>query len=200
MLFGRPLRDHLPNFNRKLRPEWDVISDAREMALAKRVTKAITDNGRELEPLRVGDCVQVQNQTGNHPNKWTNTGVIADALPNRQYHVIMDGSRRVSLRNRRFLRKILPICRKKIDLSSDGGVPVPPVVVNGEPDSAHVDDTLDDVIQNLHTVPTSPMPEEVSNVQDVADSSPSSPPLRRSGRSRVPRTMFSAKLSGKSHE
>ena len=110
MLFGRPLRDHLPNYNGKLRPEWGVISDAREMALAKRVTKPIIDNCKVLQPLVIGDSVQVQNQTGNYPNKWTNTGIIADVLPNRQYHVIMDGSRRVSLRNRRFLRKISPIC------------------------------------------------------------------------------------------
>ena len=205
MLFGRPLRDHLPNYNGKLRPEWGVISDAREMALAKRVTKPIIDNCKVLQPLVIGDSVQVQNQTGNYPNKWTNTGIIADVLPNRQYHVIMDGSRRVSLRNRRFLRKISPICRKKVDVdvSPDPGVPVPPQETNIEenvsiPRSPSADVGVDDtplLAPGDHTNTILPHID-----QPVVDAMPAPAPLRRSGRNRVPRTIFSAKMSGKSHE
>ena len=84
MLFGRPLRDHLPNTKRQLRPEWKAIADSREIALAKRVTKPIVEGARELRPLEVGDSVQIQNQTGTKPNKWMNTGVVAEALPHRQ--------------------------------------------------------------------------------------------------------------------
>ena len=58
---------------------------------------------RQFDPLAVGDAVQLQNQTENHPTKWHNTGIIAEILPNRQYHVAVDGSRRVNLRNRKFL-------------------------------------------------------------------------------------------------
>ena len=119
MLFGRMLRDHLPKGNRKLRPEWDAISKSREHALAKRALKGIEAERKELEPLNIGDAVQIQNQAGNHPYKWHVTGVIAGVLPYRQYQVIVDGSRRVSLRNRRFLRKILPVSRKETDLMPD---------------------------------------------------------------------------------
>ena len=86
MLFGRPLRDHLPQVGRILRPEWKAIYDAREMALAKRVCKPTTlhENKRELSPLEIGDSVQIQNQTGTHPSKWSNTGVVSEVLPYRQ--------------------------------------------------------------------------------------------------------------------
>ena len=110
MLFGKPMRDHLPRFERTLRQEWDVIAESRERALAKRALVP-TPAGKELGLLAIGDSVQVQNQVGNHPNKWYSTGVIAEVLPDRQYRVILDGSRRVTLRNRRFLKKILPVSR-----------------------------------------------------------------------------------------
>ena len=119
MLFGRLLRDHLPQVDRGLREEWDRINDAREKALAKRASRFEEVKGKELPSLNVGDCVQVQNQHGNHPNKWHNTGIIAECLPHRQYHVIMDGSRRITLRNRRFLRKILPISRTSYEANFD---------------------------------------------------------------------------------
>ncbi len=97
MLFGRPLRDHLPT-NRILRPEWKMIADAREMALAKRALEAVVEK-RELKPLGVGDYVQIQNQSGNHPTKWDCTGVVSEVLPHRQYNIVVDGSRRITLRN-----------------------------------------------------------------------------------------------------
>ena len=97
LLFGRPIRDHLPQHNRELRSEWNSINDAREVALAKRVHRSNPSPGKELEPLSVGDPVQIQNQSGNRPNKWYNTGIISEIFPNRQYSVVVDGSRRVVL-------------------------------------------------------------------------------------------------------
>ena len=60
---------------------------------------------RELNPLEIGDTVTLQNQRGNQPNRWNATGTIVERLPHRQYQVMIDGSRRCTLRNRRFLRK-----------------------------------------------------------------------------------------------
>ena len=62
-----------------------------------------------LPPLELGDHVMVQNQTGNQPLRWAKRGVVVEVLPYRQYKVRMDGSRRISLRNRKFLRKFIPI-------------------------------------------------------------------------------------------
>ena len=112
-LYGHPIRDHLPNQHGKLRQEWQEIYDARETALAKRHLRSpITEASRELLPLETGDAVAIQNQVGNKPGMWSNTGIIVEVLPHRQYRIIVDGSRRMTLRNRRFLRKIDPICRQ----------------------------------------------------------------------------------------
>ena len=66
LLFGRLLRDHLPQQSRQLRPEWDAIAEARETALAKRALNSNPNGKGELTPLEIGDCVQVQNQHGNY--------------------------------------------------------------------------------------------------------------------------------------
>ncbi len=105
MLFGCKLRDHLPNQFRSVRKEWKDVQRAKEDAHAIRSAKLST-NAKELAPLKKGDTVAVQNQTGNKPGKWSNTGEIMEVRPNRQYQVKMDGSRRVTLRNRKFLRRV----------------------------------------------------------------------------------------------
>lgn len=219
MLFGRNLRDHLPRNNRELRPEWGVIADSREQALAKRALKEIETAKRDLKPLCIGDSVQIQNQTGNHPDKWFCTGVVAEVLPNRQYQVVVDGSRRTSLRNRRFLKKILPISRKEFDLTPDVSIHhtpqnhdslsttnIPPV--EGEPVNVGTDgEVTSDVAVGQREV--SPPLQEMDTVMQGlnvghvwTEASPPTPPtgLRRSGRVVVPRKTFTAKLRGKYHE
>ena len=127
ILFGRPLRDHLPQKNRTLHKGWQLINDDREVALRKRhMRPGGLPAKRTLKPLQIGDSVQVQNQTGNAPKKWHSTGEIVEVLPHRQYLLMMDGSRRVSLRNRRFLRKIDPVCRKISDPPLTDTVPQTP--------------------------------------------------------------------------
>ena len=205
LLFGRPLRDHLPRSTRELRPEWGMISKSREHALAKRVcVKASGENRTEHKPLVMGDDVQIQNQYGNRPNRWYNTGVVAEVLPDRQYRVVVDGSRRLTLRNRKFLKKIHPIHRKSQDVPlererpdsvgsdeprADNDVPhrEPPEQVGGGESnvSDQVEPTNDDTSRSDDTTPTVPTPE---------------PGLRRSSRVRKQRSVFSAKMTGKYHE
>ena len=198
MLFGHPIRDHLPRHDRELRKEWSTIDDARELALAKRVLKAPPPT-KVLEPLNVGDAVQIQNQSGNHPNKWHNTGVISECLPNRQYHVVVDGSRRVTLRNRRFLKNILPVSRglSYPDDSAEGmSRTVPPVALP-------TNNPLEDEVQpppprNMQNVPTND--EVVGDVPADGETGPLvTTGVRRSQRIPVPHVTFQAKLSGKSH-
>ena len=117
-----------------------MIAHSREQALAKRVNRPIPSepNRHELPSLTVGDNVQIQNQHGNRPKRWYTTGVVTEALPNRQYMVVKDGSRRITLRNRKFLRKISPLCRAAPE------VPVEdlPVKASVEPLTVADDDTL----------------------------------------------------------
>ena len=129
-LFGRPIKDHLPRRTLVIRPEWEAVQNAREIAFAKRhLASPPNKPARMLEPLLCGDAVQVQNQNGNRPRKWYATGVVVECLPNRQYRVLIDGSRRATLRNRKFLRKIDPVCRKPTHLPEiDQARPVTPTV------------------------------------------------------------------------
>ena len=108
MLYGVKLHDHLPNKFRSVRKEWKDIQKAMEIKNATRDLKMKESSlsRRTLQPLQDGDKVSIQNQTGNHPKKWNNTGQVIAVLPNRQYKVMVDGSRRVTLRNRKFLRRI----------------------------------------------------------------------------------------------
>ena len=114
ILYGRALRDHLPTPRAFLeqRKEWVLLKADREKALATKYGKLQEDLNRHahpLKPLNVGSVVQVQNQKGKDPLRWDRSGIVVENLENQQYTVKMDGSGRVTLRNRRFLRKIEPI-------------------------------------------------------------------------------------------
>ncbi len=55
--------------------------------------------------------VQVQNRAGPHKNKWDVSGTVVEVLGYDSYNVRLDGSGRVTKRNRRYLRPILPYTR-----------------------------------------------------------------------------------------
>lgn len=106
LLYGRQLRDFLPG-----KPQ-DYVRLKREKALAKRCSKIkekLSEHTKDLPPLSLGDTVLVQNQRGNNPRRWEKRGVVVQALPHRQYRVMMDGSRKISLRSRKFLRSYSPL-------------------------------------------------------------------------------------------
>ena len=114
ILFAKELQDGVPvhGSRLKLRKEWILTAEAREVALARRHQlreEALSEHTRKLPILDVGDVVQVQNQTGPKANKWMLSGVVVETLDNNQYRVKMDGSGRVSLRNGQFLKRIHPV-------------------------------------------------------------------------------------------
>ena len=80
---------------------------------------------KELPKLAVGDSVLVQNQVGNHPSKWDITGVVVEVRDHDQYVVKVDGSGRMTLRNRKFLKKITPYTLTKHFKPSDNPIPRP---------------------------------------------------------------------------
>ena len=55
------------------------------------------------------DRVLLQNQHGPNPTKWDRSGLVVEPLGYDQYRVKVDGSGRLTLRNRRFLRPYTPI-------------------------------------------------------------------------------------------
>ena len=78
---------------------WMNLVDARETAQARRANhseKKWSDHTRALAPLKVGDTVMVQNQSGNHPLRWDKRGTVMDCEGFDQYQVMIDGSRRLT--------------------------------------------------------------------------------------------------------
>ena len=118
LLLGRKLRDFLPfrkptdSLWSSVSSKWKEIADWRELALARRcktLHDRLNEHTKDLPPLNLGDQVIIQNQLGNNPKRWDRRGIVVQVLPNRQYYVRVDGSRRLTLRNRKFLRKITPV-------------------------------------------------------------------------------------------
>ena len=116
ILLGRPLRDTLPYINKdsmvfnnpNVHPQWRDAWAAKEDALKTRYVKTLEtlqEHSRPLPPLRQGEAVIVQNQTGHSPKKWDRSGIVVETKNNDQYVIKMSGSGRLTLRNRRFLRK-----------------------------------------------------------------------------------------------
>ena len=111
-LFGRELRDFLPRPGSALMGDlWIALADKREMALGTRSMKAEaqwSEHTRALPPLKIGDHVMIQNQRGNHPLRWDKRGTVVKCEGHDQYQVVVDGSRRLTRRNRKFLRLFTP--------------------------------------------------------------------------------------------
>ena len=113
-VFGRPIRDLIPILPGRYRPHdtWRQTLQAREEALRNRLMKAAerwAEHTQRLPPLTVGDRVRIQNQTGLHPRKWDKTGRVIEVRQYDQYVIRIDGSGRATLRNRKFLRKYIPV-------------------------------------------------------------------------------------------
>lgn len=69
-----------------------------------------SEHTRRLPALVIGNHVRVQNQTGPHTKKWDETAIIIEVLQFDQYRVpVPDGSGRITLRNRKFQRKRIPV-------------------------------------------------------------------------------------------
>ena len=113
ILFGRPIRDAIPIPPGRYSPHetWQELMSHREVALAKRHSRERerwSEHTQRLPALRVGDHVYVQNLTGNHPLRWERTGTVVEVRQHHQYVVRVDGSGRVTLRNRQHLRRFTP--------------------------------------------------------------------------------------------
>ena len=79
----------------------------KEEALRKRFVRwseRYNQRTKSLQPLRVGNRCFIQNQTGQHKRRWDRSGLVVEVLPHDKYLIKVDGSNRLTIRNRRFLR------------------------------------------------------------------------------------------------
>ena len=74
-----------------------------------KMCEKLEQNSKDLPSLQDGDTVFIQNQSlaFGKPNKWDQEGTIVEVLVNDQYLVRVHGTGRLTLRNRRFLRKFV---------------------------------------------------------------------------------------------
>ena len=112
VVFGRQIKDFLPVLGHKYEPkqEWGLVQEARDRVMARRLER----DGARLEMytkkqkvIPVGESVAVQNQIWRFPTKWDKTGTVVENLDHDKVRVRLDGSRRLTVRNRRFVKKIV---------------------------------------------------------------------------------------------
>lgn len=113
ILFGRPIRDAIPIPLGRYSPHetWTELNSHRELAMARRHSREHerwNEHTHRLPALKVGDHVYLQNLVGNHPRRWERTGTVVEVRQYHQYVVRVDGSGRVTIRNRQHLRKFTP--------------------------------------------------------------------------------------------
>ena len=105
-----PIKYFIPILPGRYKPHetWLETLAAREEALRNRHMGAHerwSEHAKKLPPLVVGHSVRIQNQAGAHPNKRDKTGNVIEVRQFDQYVICVDGSGRVTIRNRKFLRK-----------------------------------------------------------------------------------------------
>ena len=228
ILFGRPLRDSMPCIdkssaifdNTDIHAHWHRVWKAKEDAIMSRTAKScekLSEHSRPLHPLANKDSVFIQNQTVNSSNfgKWDTHGVVIAKRNYDQYLVRKSGSGKLTLRNRRFLRKF----DREIPLNHVSPMPTvpvrntptehvnardirpenesrsitrtPPPTSNKEPSPTSNADPPSD-----STTPTAPVakPAPYMPVQETRDVIPTVPVqvLRRSGRASQPRQVYDA--------
>ena len=140
VIFGRPIRDPIPIPMGRYCPHstWKETLVNREVALAKRHTREREkweQHTRELPPLRIGDHVYLQNLTGNHPKHWERTGMVVEVRQYHQYVIRIDGSGRLTLRNRQHLRRFTPFKKVPVEDLIESLTP-PPINRNDDTTTA----------------------------------------------------------------
>lgn len=208
IIYGRPIRDAFSFANRlekyqnpEVHPIWRDAWASKEAALRTRFTRtseSLNEHAKALQPLKPGDKCFVQNQTGIAAKRWDRTGTVTEALGHDQYTIKIDGSGRVTKRNRRFLRAFTPAtstmrCDPLVapPLSAERHVPSLVAVPNNSipnPWTAAVPVPLPsptDPTDGLADRVFEPEPE----LSPVTPSVPSGPEDRNTNREKVPRAL-----------
>ena len=115
IIFGRPVRDFLPVKPGLYTPSdvWMNNAEKRELALKKRLCRGLerwSEHTKRQPALQPGQSVYIQNQrgVGKAGKRWDRSGVVLEDKGFDKYAVKVDGSGRVTDRNRRYLKAFKP--------------------------------------------------------------------------------------------
>ncbi len=207
--------------NPHIRPMWRDAWMSKENALRTRFTRnteRLNTKARDLAPLSPGERVFAQNQNGNHPTKWDRSGIVMESHGNDQYLVKIDGSGRLTLRNRRFLRQytvasptiaypkpVVPFDNDAVVEPSSQEVPstpqetfpseltpVPPPVDLPTPDMNSEQPRSPDGEKALGITPRSPIATAPQSQERATTPDPPMPSSHRPRRERKPRKLYDA--------
>ena len=106
-LYGHPIQDNLPIYQRAFAPEWQQSREETEkhtQQSQEAATKRYNAAAHNLPDITIGTHVAVQDT---RTKLWDTYGVVTNIGPHRQYH-IRTRSGRILIRNRRFLRRRVP--------------------------------------------------------------------------------------------
>ena len=179
--------------------------------------KKYFDRGtRPLTPLNVGDRVRIQNNTTVRRIHWDLTGTVTQVKRDRQYVIMVDGSRRLTTRNRRHLRRIPdPINLEEPRRTEYIPVPAPSPAATGpvqpaaqpepvpqlQPAPAPADPAPPEPIPEEPVPQTPTLAEPVPQLTPIpaAEEPPVAIPPRRSTRPSNQPQRLEMRLGGKSH-
>ena len=91
--------------------KWIMSQKSREKAVASHQANSkrdLTEHTVLLPPLKVDYIILVQNQTSRNKLTWDSSGVVIQVLLFDQYQIRIDGSQKITLRNRKNIRWIVP--------------------------------------------------------------------------------------------
>ena len=123
-LFGRPIQDTLPAHRWAFAAEWQTrAKESERQALATKdaTEKSYNQHTRPLPDITIGSHVAIQNQDTKH---WDRYGIVVDISRYRRYF-IKTGNGRILVRNRRFIRRRVPMSLLA-GLNHEEDPPVPP--------------------------------------------------------------------------
>ena len=107
-LFGKPIQDTLLAHRRAFSEQWQRNTAEAEMQATNTneyVEKYYNQHSHTLPDINVGSHVAIQNSDS---KCWEIYGIVTDIGPNRRYYIKTQGGR-VLVRNRRFLRRRVPL-------------------------------------------------------------------------------------------
>ena len=221
-LLGRHLLGDLPQVSSFYEINRDFLVDCEEhekmAAKQNTMMKKYFDQGtRPLTPLNVGDRVRIQNNTTVRRIRWDLTGTVTQVKRDRQYVIIVDGSRRLTTRNRRHLRRIPdPINLEEPRRTEYIPVPAPSPAATGpvqpaaqpepvpqlQPAPAPADPAPPEPIPEEPVPQTPTLAEPVPQLTPIpaAEEPPVAIPPRRSTRPSNQPQRLEMRLGGKSHD
>ena len=151
-----------------------------------------SEHSRNLPPLSLGQRVLVQNQhgAGKTAQRWDRSGTVIEDLGHNKYRIRVDGSGRVTDRNRQFLRKFSSVTPTEPGPSPPSLPPQPP-----QPVSVTTAPDLPADIPEPSPPPRQPTPPVETDTAPAPGppslEEPPAPAVRRSARNPAPNRLYS---------